>query len=358
MTAKKTLKFWALGSVLSLATLGHAMAETTFRFAASIPNRGARAEAIQFFADQLEAQSGGNMKLDIHWSGALLKYRAILGGVSSGAADMGSVLAAYEPQKMRALSVGDIPVPQADSWVGMRAMYELMTTNEQLQHEFEEAGVVYITNYTTSAIEFECGGGVRIEKLEDFAGKRIRATSIYANVLDDAGANIVNLSYSEVYQALDTGLVDCSGGYLYAMRAFKTPEVTTSVALTNWGQIAGFAMVMNKWAWDDLTSEQQKLLRQVGSEMVDSFAERVIADNQKVIEKLPTGELGNEVEVIEWSDESRAELFDESEKYINAWIADMNRAGLNGQAIWDEYQSLLTKYQAELDENGYPWNRS
>ena len=85
MTAKKTLKFWALGSVLSLATLGHAMAETTFRFAASIPNRGARAEAIQFFADQLEAQSGGNMKLDIHWSGALLKYRAILGGVSSGA---------------------------------------------------------------------------------------------------------------------------------------------------------------------------------------------------------------------------------------------------------------------------------
>ncbi|MEP1214168.1 MAG: C4-dicarboxylate TRAP transporter substrate-binding protein [Marinobacter sp.] len=358
MDTKKTLKSLAVGSVLSLAILGHAGAETTFRFAEATPNRGARADALQYFADQLESQSGGDMKLDIHWGGALLKYSAILGGVSSGTADMGSVLAAYEPQKMRALSVGDIPVPQSDSWVGMRAMYELMTTNEQLQQEFEKNEVVYVTNYTTSPMQFECAGDVRIEKLEDFAGKKVRASSIYAKILDEVGANMVNFIYSEVYQALDTGLVDCSGGYLYAMQAFKTPEVTTSVALMNWGQIAGFAMVMNKWTWDDLTREQQELLREVGSEMVDFYAERVIADNQEVIEKLPTGELGNEVEVIEWSDENRAELFDESDKYVKAWIEDMNEAGLDGQAIWDEYQSLLNKYQTELDENGYPWARS
>lgn len=358
MGANKMFKSLVVGSVLSLATLGQAVAETTLRYAEATPNRGARADALQYFADQLEQQSGGDLKLDIHWGGALLKYSAILGGVSSGTADMGSVLAAYEPQKMRALSVGDIPVAQSDSWVGMRAMYELMTTNKQLQKEFAKNDVVYVTNYTTSPMQFECAGDVRIEKLEDFAGKKIRASAIYAKILDEVGANMVNFIYSEVYQALDTGLVDCSGGYLYAMRAFKTPEVTTSVALMNWGQIAGFAMVMNKWTWDDLSAEQQQLMRKVGSEMVDFYAEKVIKDNQDVTDKLPTGELGNKVEVIEWSDESRAELFAQSDKYVDAWIADMNKAGLDGKAIWDEYQALLNKYQAELDEKGYPWTRS
>eukprot|EP00003_Mantamonas_plastica_P001620 TRINITY_DN11140_c0_g2_i1.p1 TRINITY_DN11140_c0_g2~~TRINITY_DN11140_c0_g2_i1.p1 ORF type:complete len:359 (+),score=59.40 TRINITY_DN11140_c0_g2_i1:419-1495(+) len=357
MSVKKLIKSLMVGSVLTAATVGQVAAETTFRYAEATPNRGARAAALQHFADELKDQSGGDMTLDIHWGGALLKYSAILGGVSSGTADMGSVLAAYEPQKMRVLSVGDIPVPQSDAWVGMRAMYELMTTNEQIQQAFVQNDVVYITNYTTSEMQFECAGDARIESLDDFVGKKVRASAIYAKILDEVGANLVNFTYSEIYQALDTGLVDCSGGYLYAMRAFKTPEISTSVALMNWGQIAGFAMVMNKWTWDDLSADQQQLLRKVGSEMVDFYAEKLVSDNQDVREKLPTGELGNKVEVIEWSDEERAKLFTYSDKYVKEWVEDMNKAGFDGQAIWEEYRGLLKKYQSELDEQGYPWTR-
>lgn len=357
MFTNKVLKSFVFGSLLSLATAGQAVAEMSLRYAEATPNRGSRAEALQYFADQLKEKSGGDMSLDIHWGGALLKYSAILGGVSSGTADMGTVLAAYAPQKMRALSVGDIPVPESDPWVGMRAMYELMTTNQQLQQAFADNDVVYVTNYTTTPMQFECTEDVRLETVEDFEGERVRASAIYAKILDDVGANLVNFTYSEVYQALDTGLVSCSGGYLYAMKAFKTPEVTSSVALMNWGQISGFAMVMNKWTWDDLSDDQQKMIRQVGSDMIDFYAQAVISESQEVIEKLPTGELGNKVEVIEWSDEERAKLFEQSDKHIQAWIEDMNKAGFDGQAIWDEYQGLLEKYQTRINEEGYPWQK-
>lgn len=358
MISKKTLQSLVIGSVLSVATVGQAVAEMTLRYAEATPNRGSRAEALQFFADQVQANSNGELKLDIHWGGALLKYSAILGGVSAGTADMGSVLAAYEPQKMRALSVGDVPLKTSDPWVGMRAMYELMTTNEQLQQAFAANNVVYLGNYTTTAMQFECAGDTRIEKMEDFAGKKVRASAIYAKILDDIGANLVNFTYSEVYQALDTGLVDCSGGYLYAMRAFKTPEVTSSVALMNWGQITGFAIVMNKWTWDDLSAEQQTVLRTAGSDMIDVYAEDLVKESEEVIEKLPTGELGNKVEVIRWSDEEREQLLAKSDKYIHQWIEDMNKAGFDGKAIWRHYTGLLEKYQSERDEKGYPWQRS
>lgn len=357
MSFKNNFPRLIFSSALLIATVDQVMAETVLRYAEATPNRGVRADALMYFSDQLREQSGGDLKLDIHWGGALLKYSATLSGVSAGSADMGSVLAAYEPQKMRALSVGDIPVPQSDTWVGMRAMYELMTKNDELQKSFEKSGVVYVTNFSTSAMQFECAGDVRIEKLEDFSGKKVRASAIYAKILDDAGANMVNFTYSEVYQALDTGLVDCSGSYLYAMQAFKTPEVISSLSLMEWGQIAGFAMVMNKWAWDDLTSGQQGLMRKVGSEMIDFYAEKIISENKSVLDKLPTGELGKKVEVIEWGDQERADLFFQSDKYIEAWVKDMRRAGMDGEKIWDEYQMLLERYQVELDEKGYPWTR-
>ncbi|MBK1875030.1 C4-dicarboxylate TRAP transporter substrate-binding protein [Marinobacter sp. 1-3A] len=358
MAFNKFLKSVVAGSVISLSTIGVVAAETTFRYGEASPNRGARAEALQYFADQLESRSGGDLKLDIHWGGALLKYSAILGGVRSGAADMGSVLAAYAPQEMRALSVGDIPVPQSDSWVGMRAMYELMATNPEMQRAFEDNGVVYVTNMTTSPMQFECAGNTRLESLADFKGKKVRASAIYAKILNDAGANMVNFVFSEVYQALDTGLVDCSGTYLYAMRAFKTPEVVSSVAVMDWGQIAGFGMLMNKWSWDDLSSEQRSLFRQIGSEMIDYYAQKLVEERREVLAELPTGSLGNKVEVISWSEEARAELFAESDKYVQEWIRDMEKAGYNGTQIWDDYQALLKKYQGELDAKGYPWARS
>ncbi|WP_336270449.1 TRAP transporter substrate-binding protein DctP [Vreelandella arctica] len=288
--------------------------------------------------------------------GALLKYSGILSGVSAGTADMGSVLAAYEPSKMRGLSIGDIPVEgNSDPWVAMRAMYELMTTNKQIQESFADEGVVYVGNYTTTPVQLECTEGNEIHTVEDMKGKRIRASVIYAKIVDELGANLVNFTYGEVYQALDSGLVDCSAGYLYAMRSFKTPEVTSSVTLTNWGQITGFSIMMNKYSWYDLTEEQQQIMLEAGSDMVDFYAETVIEESQVIIDALPTGELGNEIEVIKMADSERDKLLALSDKYINQWIEEMNQAGFDGQGIWDEYQQLLSEYQQVVDEKGYPW---
>ncbi|MBD3655033.1 MULTISPECIES: C4-dicarboxylate TRAP transporter substrate-binding protein [Marinobacter] len=358
MKAKTVLTSLALSSVLSVVTLAHASTEITFRYAEATPNRGARAQAMQYFADQLNEKSGGGLNIEFHWGGSLLKASAILGGVSAGTTELGTTWAAYSPQEMRALSVGDIPVPEADPWVGMRAMYDLMTTNKDLQRAFDANDVVYITNFTTSQMQLECAGDVRIRSLDDLNGKKVRASAIYGKILNEVGANLVNFTYSEIYQALDSGLIDCSGGYLYAMRAFKTAEVSTSVALVNWGQIAGMGMVMNKWVWDDLSDDQKRLFRQIGSDMVNYYAEHLIKENEDVLSKLPTGEIGNSIEVIRWTEEERKKLFEHSEKYVRAWIKDMNEAGFDGQAIWDEYNVLLKKYQTELNEKGYPWQRT
>ena len=357
MMPVKSIKAIALTSMLGLCCIGQAVAETTFRYAEGSPNRGTRAEGLQFFAEEVKRESGGDMKLDIHWGGALLKYSAIMDGVSAGSADLGTVIAAYQPQKLRALSIGDLPLASSDPWVGLHAMYDLMTQNDQLKQALAEHDLVYIGNFTTTSVQFECTEGNEIRTVEDLKGKRVRASATYAKILDDLGANLINMTYSEIYQALDTGLVDCSAGYYYAMRAFKTPEVTHSVTQVDWGQIMGFAIVMNRYVWDDLTPEQQQIFRNAGANMIDGYSRLLLEEENEIVAALPTGEMGNKVTVIKMAEAERQKLLSGTEKYIREWVEGMNTAGLDGQAIWDQYTALLAKYEAERDERGYPWDR-
>ena len=123
-------------------------------------NRGPRAAALQWFADELRRRSNGSLEIRFHWGGSLLGANAMLQGVADGVADLGSITAFTWPRSLRAYNIGDLPVDNADIWVGMRGMYELATTHPELTAEFERAGVAYVTNYSTGPIQLICTRGL------------------------------------------------------------------------------------------------------------------------------------------------------------------------------------------------------
>ncbi|WP_309045709.1 C4-dicarboxylate TRAP transporter substrate-binding protein [Marinobacter sediminicola] len=351
------LKKMVSGAVLMCAMAGTVSADMVLRFAEGSPNRGSRAVAVEHFMEEVKQLSGEKLKFDIHWGGALLDYKTMTDGISRGTADMGTMLAAYTPQKLKALTIGDVPVGSSDPWVGTRAMYELMTTNKVMQDLLARQGLVYITGYSSTGVQFECGKGNEIRTVEDIKGKRIRAIATYAKVLDELGASLVNLTAGDFYQSIDTGLVDCSASYLYTIRTMKTFEVIDNVTLVNWGQINGFATLMNLYTWEDLSKEEQAIMREAGSNAVDYAAKLQIEEMELVVDGLRTGSIGKKVTVYEMADEEKAKLEKAAEKYARDWIDSITKDGVDGQKLWDEYQVLLAKYENERDTKGYPWDR-
>lgn len=351
----KHLRTPALAALLCGAMVAPAAAKTVLIYTEGGPNRGTRAAALEGFAENVKSISGGDLEIDIHWGGALMKLTATLGGVRDGAADMGTVLTAYEPSRLMAYGIGDLPLTSSDPWVGMRAMYELMTTNEQMIGTFADENVVYISNYTSTGVNLNCAGDHKIDSIDDIAGKKIRASGNYAKVLNDLGANTVNMGYNEVYQALDSGLIDCEAGYLYTLEGYKLYEVVTHTSLANWGQITGFGIAMNKDVYDGLSPEQQQVLAEAGDKLVDEFAQAQIEHMDVIADKLKTGGYGHTVEVVEF--QGQDDLLNASIKYRDDWVKNVTAAGLDGQAIWDEYTALIAKYEAERDSKGYPWTR-
>ena len=348
----KKLSLSLLLTAIVAGTSSVASAATTLIHGEAGPNRGARAAALQWFADEVGKRSDGELDIDIQWGGALFKANAAVQSIGDGVADMGTVIAVYYPQEMRSYGIADLPVNNPDAWVGMRATDELMRSSDGIAQKLAEKNLVYIGTFTTSAVHIGCKD-TAIRSMADIEGKKIRGTGAYGKVFSDNGGNMVSMSIYKAYQGLDTGLLDCSQGYSYAVTALKQQEVMTSYTLLNWGQVGGVGIMMNKDMFESLSPEAQQVISDTGSDMSDEFGRLITDANNAAIETMK----GLDIEVIELPEAERAQLLAGGEKYLDDWVAKMTADGLDGEALLAEYLGLIEKYSQERDEQGYPWTR-
>ena len=341
----------SLTALLTSATV--ASAQITLIAGEAGPNRGARAATLQSFADDVAKRSDGEVTIDIQWGGALFKSGAAVQSISNGVADLGTIISVYFPQEMLGYGIADLPLENPDAWVGMRATDELMRSSSALQDNLADNNLVYIGTFTTSAVNIGCQG-TTIQTVEDIKGLKVRGVGAYGDVFRDFGANMVSVSIYDAYQALDSGLIDCSQGYSYAVAALKQQEVMSSYTLLNWGQVGALGIFMNKEIFDSLTPDVRTILEESGKAMADTLGELITADNEKAIETMKSAG----VEVLEMAESERSKLVATGKPYIDEWVDRASSIGLDGAALLDEYRGLIGKYTAERDEQGYPWKRN
>ncbi|MFC0199898.1 C4-dicarboxylate TRAP transporter substrate-binding protein [Paracoccus rhizosphaerae] len=347
-----SLKTAATSAVLTAALALPGFSQTTLIYGEPGPNRGARAEATQWFADEVSELTDGDLKLDITWGGALFSEKAAVQSLRDGVADLGSVIGVYFPQEMVAYGIADLPINNPDPWVGMKATDALMRNNEQIKANLAAQNLVYVGTYTTSAVQMGCKGPA-VASIDDIQGKKVRGVGAYGQTFRDLGATLVDMTVYEAYQGLESGLIDCTQTYSYLVKALKFDEVFDSYTFIDWGQIGALGILMNKSMFDSLSPEHQEAIMTAGEGLADEFG-RIIgeanAESVKVLE-----DAGKEI--VRFSDEDRAKLDEAGQKYLDEWVARADGAGLDGQALLDEYRGLIQQYATELEEQGYPWER-
>lgn len=346
----------AAGVALTVLSAGISSAEAvTLRFSDYGPNRGTRAAAMEWFADQIKERSGGSMDVEFFWGGSLLGGKDTLKGVGDGVADMGTIVGFFTPRELRTYNIGDLPFENSDMWVGLRAMHDLARENEALGKEFADANVVYVTNYTTGPVQLICTKPVKT--LDDLKGLKVRASGPYGDALAELGAEVVRMSQSEVYQALDSGLIDCNQNYYYSMKGYKQYEVAPHVLEMDWGQNMAFGIVMNKFAYDGLSDEEKKVLADVAADFEDHLAQLMMEEQAKVKAEMQAGIDGKSIAVVELPADGKKRLMDMSGKQIDKWSREASQDGLDAEAIIADYRDRIAAYRKELDARGYPWTR-
>lgn len=343
----------AIGALSAFAFTAHA--ETVLIANEPGPNRGVRSEAVNFIADEIEKRTNGEVSVEQNWGGALFKTNAALESIGIGVADMGVMIGAYSASEFPELQMAGLQIKPAHPWVMMKAAYELFDTNEQLQARMDELNIEYITTFSLSPGILACSGeGIR--SLDDVPGTKIAHTGSSTDIFGELNGNLVSMPIYDVYQGMETGLVECSVTYAYYAVASKLSELLDTVTDMHFGSLASLGTFMNKDTFESLSPEDQEIIKQVGIDTIDFYGERLAQADIAAMETLTTGE--DAVEIVELTDAEYARITELFQPSIENWKADASAVGTDGEALMQEFFGLVDKWNEVMETQGLPWERS
>lgn len=176
-----------------------------------------------------------------------------------------------------------------------------------------------------------------VKEPADLQGFKIRVppAPILATLFTAFGASPVNLSYNELYPALQTGLVEGSDNPLFFLAAMRVYEVQKHVTITNHSWDA-FVTVANSRAWSRLPADVREIATKHFNEAalgqredlarLEAEAEAKLAANGMTIHRPPPGLFREAL--------SRTDYYANWRKRIGpeGWAVLQRTAGLEGVA--------------------------
>ncbi|MFJ7566270.1 TRAP transporter substrate-binding protein DctP [Herminiimonas sp. NPDC097707] len=215
------------------------------------------------FAQDVEKRTNGELKFEIYPSASLVKPNSQFSAMQTGALDMTVLPLAYEGGKIPETNLGLMPALVTSYEQGLR--WKTAPIGKALNDVVEGKGVKIITWV------WQAGGVASktksIVQPSDAKDVKIRGGSKEMDMmLKGAGGSITNVPSSEIYNAMQTGVLDAavtSSTSLLSFRLYEVAkQVTTARKNTFWFMFE--PLLMAKSTYDSLTPAQQKIVMEVG----------------------------------------------------------------------------------------------
>jgi C4-dicarboxylate-binding protein DctP len=193
------------------------------------------------------------VKVEVYPNSTLYKDKEEMEALQLGAVQMlAPSLAKFGPLGVKEFEAFDIPYifPTKD------VLYRVTEgqVGKDLFKKLEPKGIIGLAYWDNGFKEMTANKPLR--KPTDFKGMKMRIQS--SKVLDaqfrSLGANPQVMAFSEVYQALQTGVVDGTENTPSNIYTQKMHEVQSHLTVSDHGYI-GYAVIVNKKFWDGLPAD-------------------------------------------------------------------------------------------------------
>ncbi|MDH3235213.1 MAG: TRAP transporter substrate-binding protein [Alphaproteobacteria bacterium] len=203
----------------------------------------------QRWAKQVEAASGGTVKIQFFWN-SIANARTVYDVVRTGVADIGWILQPLVRGKFRKTSVVALPFLVRNSTEGSVALWNLYSKG-LISGEYDQVKPLGIAALPPSIIHSRRP----VARLADVEGMKFRiAGRVNAQMISTLKATGVQMAITGVYQAMSKGVINGSISPWLGFTAFKHQEVTTHHVEVPMGAIAGMT-AMNNQTWARLPAK-------------------------------------------------------------------------------------------------------
>jgi len=212
-----------------------------------------KGKGAEYFKKLAEERTKGKVKVEIYPNSQLYKDKEELEALQLGAVQMlAPSLAKFGPLGAREFEVFDLPY----IFDGYPELHKVTMgpVGASLLKKLEPKGIVGLAYWDNGFKDMSANKALR--KPEDFKGLKMRIQS--SKVLDAQmralGANPQVMAFSEVYQALQTGVVDGTENPPSNLYTQKMHEVQKFLTISDHGYL-GYAVIANKKFWDGLPAD-------------------------------------------------------------------------------------------------------
>ncbi len=238
-----------------------------------------KGQAALRFKELAEKNTKGRVKIEVYPNSQLYKDKEELEALQLGAVQMlAPSLAKFGPLGVRDFEVFDLPYIFSTK----AALYGITEgpIGRDLLKKLEPKGIIGLA-YWDNGFKI-MSANKPLHRPADFKGLKMRIQS--SKVLDAQmralGANPQVMAFSEVYQALQSGVVDGTENPPSNMYTQKMHEVQSHLTVSNHGYL-GYAVVVNKKFWDGLPAD---IRSELDKAMVEATRyEKAIAERDNVV---------------------------------------------------------------------------
>ena len=260
----------ALAASLSALTAGPAFAQSPIvvKFSHVVAADTPKGKAVEYFKKLVEERSKGRIQVQVYPNSQLYKDQEELEALQLGAVQMlAPSLGKFGPMGFKEFDVFNLPYIFDSS-----KDVERVTSGkigQDLLKKLEARGITGLAYWDNGFFVMTANKALR--KPEDYKGLKMRVQSSKVSEAEVRALGAVPqvVAFSEVYQALQTGIVDGADfptmTNLYTQKIF---EVQKFVTLSDHSYL-GYAVIVNKKFWDGLPADLRTV---VGDAMKEATA--------------------------------------------------------------------------------------
>ena len=303
--------------------------------------RRAFTEHIHKLAELVEEKTDGEFTMNISYGG-LSKNTENLDGISIFAFEMAQFCAGYHPDKNRAITVLELPFMGVNTLEEEVAVSNAVYAHPAVAEEMEQWNAKLLM--TTPMPQYNLvGTGDPRDTLESFDGMRVRATGGIGRAFEAVGAVPTSMTASEVYQAMEAGVIDTASFAQHAHLSFGTiNEADWWTANLNPGTV-NCPVVVSIDAYDMLSDDEREALDSSVPEAIDHY----LANYGELLDRWDSVLEEKGVEKVMISDEELAKFKEVGGDPIQqAWIDENEAQGIPAQELYDLVQSTLEETRA------------
>jgi TRAP-type C4-dicarboxylate transport system substrate-binding protein len=318
------------------------MKPVTLRYNDFGPLRREIIQPVHWWAEELEKRTGGKIKVQFHGSSELGKATEQIDNVQNKVFEMGLHCWGFQAGKTPLTMVTTLPFVSNDVVAMGKAALDLVEVPE-IKAELERVGLVVMI--PTPTVSYQLLSRKPIKSSADLKGLKVRSIGYQAKALQRLGAVPVALPTSEMYVAMERGVIDAALWVIQGeLDAYGFTGVTNHAVEIDAGALAPCAVIMNREVLRNLPAEAQQLMRELAAQTPTLYKEVYRKGREK--DEKALGARG--VKIMRLPDTELKTIEETAGPPVwKDWETETNQKGLPGSKVLSFWLGKVKQYSGK-----------